>query len=199
MRLRAHPLEIEDVILLKPLAFRDRRGLLLEIHRASAWVELGLSAPFVQANFSHSVCDVLRGLHYQHPPASQGKLVHVVRGEIFDVAVDLRKGSPTYGKWVGRVLSNRKPESLYVPPGFAHGFCTLAEEADVLYLTTSEYSPTHEAGILWNDPDLDIAWPIRDPVLSQRDANLPVLRQADIRFVYQPSDRPHAPAKAREE
>jgi len=192
MKPRARRLEIPDVILLEQPAFGDHRGLLIELHRESTRIELGIPGPFVQTNLSRSKRGVLRGLHYQHPPAAQGKLVHVIQGEVFDVAVDLRKGSPTYAQWIGYVLSHLKPESLYIPPGFAHGFCALAERTDVVYLMTSEYSEAHQAGVIWNDADLDIAWPIREPVLSKRDAQLSPFREADIRFVYQSSDPQHA-------
>ncbi len=197
MKLRIHSLEIADVLLLEPPVFHDRRGFLMEVHKGSTSGVAGIPGVFPQVNVSHSVRGVLRGLHYQHPPAAQAKLVHVIRGEIFDVAVDLRRGSPTFARWVGRILSERKAECLFIPPGFAHGYCTLAEEADVIYLMTSEYSSEHEAGLRWDDEELGIAWPIRAPVLSERDAKLPSLRQADIRFVYRRDDGPPVSAEER--
>ena len=133
MILRARPLKIADVLLLESLAFRDERGFLMEIHRGSELSELGIPQPFVQVNLSCSARGVLRGMHYQNPPAAQGKLVHVTQGQIFDVAVDLRRGSPTYANWVGRMLSDRTLQSLYIPPGFAHGFCALEEHTQVIY------------------------------------------------------------------
>jgi len=184
MSLRVRSLDIADVLLLEHRLHEDERGFLMELHKGSTSSEAGIPEEFVQMNVSHSRRGVLRGLHYQHPPAAQGKLIHVVRGEIFDVAVDLRRGSPSYSKWVGRVLSDRRRESLFVPAGFAHGFCTLSEEADVVYLATLEYSKDHEAGVIWNDSDLGIEWPIREPILSERDGKLPLLRRADIRFMY---------------
>jgi dTDP-4-dehydrorhamnose 3,5-epimerase len=124
----------------------------------------------------------LRGLHYQKHPRAQGKLVRVVQGEIFDVVVDLRKGSPTYGRWVGVTLSGKSFQMLYVPVGFAHGFCVLSETADVFYKVTAEYAPDLARGVLWSDPALGIEWPITDPVLSAADSKLPLLAQADHNF-----------------
>ena len=126
----------------------------------------------------------MRGLHYQNPPFAQGKLVRAVRGEIFDVAVDIRKGSPTYGKWVGVILSEENKNMLYVPEGFAHGFCVLSETADITYKTTNVYSLQSEAGIICNDEDLNIEWPVAEPLLSGKDRTWPTLREADIKFYY---------------
>jgi len=187
MAFRFCRLEIPEVILIESEAFSDTRGFLTEIYKHSAFRRAGISEPFVQMNRTRSARGVLRGLHYQHPPFAQGKLVHVVCGEVFDAAVDLRVGSPTYAKWVGWLLSDRNPRLMYIPPGFAHGFCILSDEADVVYLATAEYSPHHEAGILWRDRDVGIRWPFRDPTVSERDAALPPLRKADVRFVY-PTD-----------
>lgn len=189
------PLEIPDVLLVRHDVCTDARGFLLESFKRSAFQEAGIREPFVQLNRTHSIGGVLRGLHYQHPPAAQGKLVHVIRGEIFDVAVDLRVGSPTYAKWTGRRLSDQYPESVYVPPGFAHGYCTLSKEAGVVYLVTAEYSPAHEAGIVWDDEGLSIRWPIRHPLVSERDAELPSLQTADIRFAYSPSSAGRPPER----
>lgn len=177
-------LKIPEVFRIRIRAARDARGSLTEIYKASALRTAGIVATFVQANHTRSAARTLRGLHYQHPPWVQGKLIHVVQGEIFDVAVDLRVGSPTYAKWISGKLCGEIPESLYVPPGFAHGYCTLDRPADVVYLMTSEYSPEHEAGILWNDPRLGIPWPIADPVVSERDTRWPLLEDAENRFVY---------------
>jgi dTDP-4-dehydrorhamnose 3,5-epimerase len=124
-------------------------------------------------------------LHYQNPPFAQGKLVRVAQGEIFDVAVDIRKNSPTWGKWLGVILSEKNKQIIYVPEGFAHGFCVLSEIAEVIYKTTSVYSAESEAGIIWNDTDLNIKWPVKEPTLSEKDKKWPTLEGADIRFYYQ--------------
>ncbi len=139
---------------------------------------------FVQDNYSHSGKGVLRGLHYQKPPKAQGKLVLVLKGEIFDVAVDLRSGSPTYSRWTGVVLSEDNRRMLYIPEGFAHGFCVLSEEADVFYKVTIEYDPALDRGILWSDDQLAIRWPVEQPVVSETDAQLPTFATADPDFVY---------------
>ncbi len=177
-------LQIPDVRLIKPQAFGDDRGFFLETYKRSVFAAEGLAEGFVQINHSRSAGGVLRGLHYQKPPRAQAKLVMVASGTIFDVAVDIRVGSPTYGAWVGETLSSRNHYMLYVPPGFAHGFCVLSESADVIYQVTDEYSPDHDRGILWNDPEIGIVWPIREPVLSPKDAVQPRLRDADNSFVY---------------
>lgn len=178
-------LDIPDVILVKARTFEDPRGVFMETYKRSEFEAGGVPWMFVQDNFSHSTRGVLRGLHYQMNPKAQGKLVGVLRGEIFDVAVDIRKGSPTYGKWVGVLLASKDRRLLYVPVGFAHGFLVLSDEADVLYKVTEEYAPPVDRGIAWNDPDLSIDWPIKEPVLSQKDLALPPLRQAENNFLYQ--------------
>jgi dTDP-4-dehydrorhamnose 3,5-epimerase len=129
---------------------------------------------------------VVRGLHYQVPPKGQAKLVRVTRGEIYDVAVDIRKGSPWFGRSVSTVLNEDNMKMLYIPEGFAHGFCVLSETADIIYKVSGEYSREHEGGILWNDPAVGIPWPVRDPVVSERDARLPAMRDADVPFQYVP-------------
>jgi len=177
-------LEIPEIILIDPQVFPDERGFFMETYRYSDFANFGLEERFVQDNHSRSARGVLRGLHYQKPPKPQGKLVRVVVGEIFDVAVDIRKGSPTYGKWVGVRLSAESKQMLYIPPGFAHGFCVLSEEAEVIYKVTEEYSRPHEAGIIWNDPEVGIDWPIEQPILSCKDAALPTLTRADNCFRY---------------
>jgi len=177
-------LDIPDVILIEPKAFGDDRGYFLETYKRSAFSEQGIP-DFVQSNHSHSTYGVLRGLHYQKDPMAQGKLVSAIYGEIFDLGVDIRKGSPTYGKWVGALLSPENHRLLYIPPGFAHGFCVLSAEADVIYQVTQEYSHEHDRGILWNDPDIQIKWPIDEPLLSPKDSNQPLLKDADNDFVYQ--------------
>jgi dTDP-4-dehydrorhamnose 3,5-epimerase len=146
-------LDIPEVILVESKAFSDERGHFMESFKESVFSANGIKTRFVQDNFSHSSKGVLRGLHYQKDPKVQAKLVMAITGEIFDVAVDIRKGSPTYGKWVSEILSDKNHNLLYVPEGFAHGFCVLSDKADVLYKVNSEYSPEHERGILWNDQE----------------------------------------------
>ena len=178
-------LEIADVVLVTPKAFGDHRGLFMETYKRSEFEASGVPEVFVQDNYSHSIRGVLRGLHYQKQPKAQGKLVGVIRGEVFDVAIDMRKGSPTYGRSVGVTLSAKDHRMLYVPVGFAHGFCVLSEAADVVYKATAEYAPELDRGILWSDAALGIRWPITEPVLSAKDAQLPLLRDADNNFVYE--------------
>jgi len=177
-------LAIPEVILVEAKAFPDDRGFFFESYKESVFSSNGVDTKFVQDNFSHSVKGVLRGLHYQKNPKAQAKLVVTLRGEIFDVTVDIRKNSPTYGKWIGEILSEQNHKLLYIPDGFAHGFCVLSEEADVLYKVNNEYSPEHEKGIIWNDHDIDIAWPIDKPILHEKDQLLPLLKDADNNFVY---------------
>ena len=176
--------DISDVIFIEPQLFPDNRGLFFESFKESEFISNGIDKKFVQDNFSHSVKGVLRGLHYQNNPKAQAKLVIVLMGEIFDVAVDIRKGSPTYGKWVGEILSGENHKLLYIPEGFAHGFCVLSKEADVLYKVSQEYSPEHENGIIWNDPTIDITWPIDKPILLEKDLRLSFLKDIDNNFVY---------------
>lgn len=175
-------LDIPDVIVIEPSVFDDDRGVFVETYKQSEFAAFGIREAFVQDNHSRSQRGVLRGLHYQKQTRAQAKAVRVVTGEIFDVAIDIRKGSPTYGKWVAVILSEANRWMLYVPSGFAHGFCVLSDVADVIYKATAEYDPEHERGIVWNDPDLRIAWPIARPILSARDAALPPLRTADNDF-----------------
>lgn len=177
-------LDISDVILVEPKYFTDKRGFFLETFKESLFASNGINTRFVQDNFSYSVKGVLRGLHYQKNPKAQAKLVTALRGEIFDVAVDIRKNSSTYGKWVGEFLSEKNHRLLYIPEGFAHGFCVLSEETNVLYKVNQEYSPEHEKGIIWNDPDIDISWPIDKPILHEKDHQLLLLKDADNNFVY---------------
>lgn len=186
MPFQFHRLEIPDIVLIEARHFADNRGLFLETYKRSAFRDNGIPDAFVQDNLSRSTRGVLRGLHYQIHPAAQGKLVRVLRGEVFDVAVDIRKGSPTFGQWVGMRLSEERFQMIYVPPGFAHGFCVLSEQADFDYKVTAEYAKAQERGIVWNDPDIGIAWPFAEPVLSPKDVQLPPLRDADTNFVYDP-------------
>ncbi len=178
-------LNIPGVILVEAKAFSDDRGFFMESYQESNFVENGISDKFVQDNFSHSTKGVLRGLHYQKNPKAQAKLVTALRGEIFDVGVDIRKGSPTYGKWVGEILSEQNHRLLLVPEGFAHGFLVLSDEADVLYKVNEGYSPENERGILWNDPDIGIKWPMENPLVKDVDAKQPLLKDADNDFVFQ--------------
>lgn len=161
--------EIPDVMVFEPRLFSDGRGYFLEVYNERSFAALGLTEKFVQDNQSHSKKGVLRGLHYQLEQA-QGKLVRVLQGEIFDVAVDLRPNSPSFGKWVGETLSSDNHKMIWIPTGFAHGFYTVSETADVAYKVTDFYAPQHERTLLWNDPDLGIAWPLHgEPVLSDKD------------------------------
>ncbi|MCC7311921.1 MAG: dTDP-4-dehydrorhamnose 3,5-epimerase [Sulfuritalea sp.] len=160
---------IPDVLLLEPRVFGDERGFFLESWNKRTFAELGITADFVQDNHSRSQKNVLRGLHYQIEHA-QGKLVRVTAGEVYDVAVDLRRSSPTFGKWVGFILSAADKRLVWIPPGFAHGFCVTSESAEFLYKTTDYYSPAHERTLQWNDPQLAIPWPINgEPLLAAKD------------------------------
>lgn len=176
MALTCESTVLPGVRVLRPDRFRDARGFFLETFHREKYRSLGLEREFVQDNFSRSCRGTLRGLHFQlrHP---QGKLVMVLRGEVYDVAVDIRRGSPTFGRWLGLTLSEENGCQLYIPEGFAHGFCVLSEEADFLYKCTDFYDPLDDRGILWSDPDLGIAWPIQGPLLSPKDARLPHLAE----------------------
>jgi len=176
-------MEIPDVILIEPRTFHDPRGFFMEVYKHSDFTAQAIPDQFVQVNFSRSRRGALRGLHYQSPPQAQGKLVMALRGEVFDVVVDIRQGSPTYGQWVSTILSGENRRMLYVPVGFAHGFCVLSEEADFIYQVTAEYAPHLEAGIVWNDPTIAVEWPIAEPLLSDKDAALPLF-QAAADFMY---------------
>lgn len=182
MAFRIEPQVIPDVVRIVPERHGDERGFLMETYRRSAFVEAGIEASFVQENHVRSRPGVLRGLHYQVAPAAQGKLIRVVRGRIFDVTVDLREASPHRGDWLGVELGAEGGEVLWVPPGFAHGYCVLSDGADVAYKLTAEYHPELEGGIRWDDPTLEIDWPIRDPVLSVKDRGLPPLAEIGTPF-----------------
>ncbi len=170
------PTTLPDVLLITPRLFGDPRGWFMETYQQGAFTELGITSPFVQDNCSRSTRNVLRGLHFQLPPHAQGKLVLPLEGEIWDVLVDLRTGSPTYGKWESYVLSAREPRMLWAPPGFAHGFCVLSQSALFWYKVTAPYAPAADAGLRWNDPDLAIHWPVQQPLLSPKDESLPLFR-----------------------
>lgn len=179
-------LEIPEVILIEAGRFADERGYFAETYKLSDFTAAGVPGLFVQDNFSSSKRGAIRGLHYQKEPMAQGKLVMVCHGEIFDVAVDIRNGSPTFGRWVGKKLTTANGMMLYIPPGFAHGFSVLSAEAVVSYKVTKEYAADLDRGIIWNDTDIDIPWHVEVPLLSTKDASLPRLRDADINFIYQP-------------
>ena len=166
---------IPGVVVLEPKVFGDERGYFLETWSRQKYEAAGLPVVFVQDNVSFSRKGVLRGLHYQNPQ-SQGKLVQVMAGEVFDVAVDIRAGSPTFGRCVGEILSEKNHRQMYIPPGLAHGFCVLSETVLFAYKCTDTYNAAAEGGICWNDPDLGIDWPIREPVLSPKDEKYPRLR-----------------------
>lgn len=179
--------ELPGVLIIEPKSFGDARGFFLETYSEQRYRDAGLSVRFVQDNHSRSRRGVLRGLHYQLVQP-QGKLVGVTRGEVFDVAVDVRRGSPTFGHWAGVILDDRSHRQFYVPPGFAHGFCVLSDEADFVYKCTDYYHPPSEQGIIWNDPAIGIEWPLTEVSLSDKDGRYPTLaEQAAERLpVYMP-------------
>lgn len=173
----------KDVYLLEPNVFGDARGYFMESYNKKVFVELGLDFDFVQDNQSLSArVGVIRGLHYQLNPKAQTKLVRVLQGAIYDVVVDIRKSSPTFGKWQGFILSEENKRQLLVPKGFAHGFCTLVSNTVVAYKVDEYYFPEHDRGILWNDPALGIDWPTSQPILSEKDKCHPVLAKAEMNF-----------------
>lgn len=165
---------LEGLIIIEPVVFRDARGYFLETYHYQKYQDLGLSRAFVQDNHSHSRRGTLRGLHYQLRQP-QGKLLYVIAGEIFDVAVDIRHGSPTFGAWIGIALSSENKRQVFIPEGFAHGFCVVSTEADVIYKCTDFYVPEDEYGILWSDPGIGITWPVSDPLISPKDSSNPQL------------------------
>jgi len=171
-----HP-PIDGLVIIHPQRFEDDRGWFMETYRYSTFSEAGIPDAFVQDNYSRSGAGVIRGLHCQAPPHAQGKLVRVIRGRVWDVAVDLRPASPTYRQWYGMELSEENQSLFYIPPGFAHGFCALTDDTRFSYKCTAEYDQASERGIRFDDPDLGIAWPVEHPILSDRDAALPTLAQ----------------------
>lgn len=179
--MKVTPAAIPDVLVVEPRVFGDDRGFFYESFNARKFKDLtGFEPKFVQDNHSRSVKNVLRGLHYQIRQP-QGKLIRVVTGEVFDVAADIRKDSPTFGKWVGQTLSAENRKQIWIPVGFAHGFLVLSEYAEVLYKTTDYWAPEHERCIVWNDPDLAVRWPIEEaPILSAKDANGALFARADM-------------------
>jgi dTDP-4-dehydrorhamnose 3,5-epimerase len=170
--------ELKEVVLIKPDIFSDDRGFFMETYHQKKYAEAGITANFVQDNFSNSKKGALRGLHFQLG-TPQGKLVFVFSGEVFDVVVDIRKGSPQFGKWTGIHLSGENKLQLYIPPGFAHGFCTLSDQANFVYKCTDFYSPKDERGIIWNDPMIGIEWPITSPILSPKDVSFKTLKEME--------------------
>jgi len=177
------PTSLPDVLVIEPKVFGDARGFFYESFNQEAFnMATGTHYQFVQDNHSRSCKGVLRGLHYQLPPHAQGKLVRAVRGAIWDVAVDLRKGSPTFGQWVAETLTQDNHKQLWIPPGFAHGFLVLSDVADVLYKTTSYYAHESDRGVLWSDAELSIAWPIQGDefLLSDKDKQQPTLKSAEV-------------------
>lgn len=171
--------KLPGVVILHPRVFEDDRGFFMETYNQSSFAESGLPDEFKQDNHSRSSKGVLRGLHYQHPQW-QGKLVRAINGEIFDVAVDIRKDSPHYGEWIGVSLSSANFQQLYIPPGYAHGFCVVSDIAEVIYKCTTVYKPQDDAGIRWNDPDIGIQWPIDNPLVSEKDQTAPLLSETHI-------------------
>jgi dTDP-4-dehydrorhamnose 3,5-epimerase len=170
------PTELDGTVLLEPAVHADARGFFVETFRRDAWAEQGVDVAFVQHNHSRSARGTLRGLHFQTEPG-QAKLVRCARGRIFDVAVDLRRDSPTFGEWEGHVLDDESHRQLFVPVGFAHGFVVLSDVADVAYLCSSVYDPATEAGIAWDDPEVGVEWPVSDPLVSDRDRGAPTLAE----------------------
>ena len=166
--MRVTPIDIPGVLVLEPSVMSDHRGSFMETYHERRYQELGIQEPFVQDNYSRSILNTVRGLHFQHPHA-QGKLVMALEGTVYDVVLDIRKGSPTFGKWYGIELSGKNFKQMYIPPGCAHGFCVTSATATFLYKCTAYYSPQDDRGILWNDPDLRIPWPVTQPILSHKD------------------------------
>ncbi len=176
--------ELNGAYIIEPVVHKDHRGFFLESYSRKVFEDAGIRADFLQDNHSLSKQKgVIRGLHFQNPPHAQSKLIRVVKGSIYDVIVDLRKKSPTYGKWFPVEISADNFKMLFVPTGFAHGFCTLEENTEVIYKVDAFYAPDSDAGIRWNDPDLKISWPVTDPVISEKDKSLPFLRDIENQFL----------------
>lgn len=176
--MKFYPTKLDGVIEIEPAVHADHRGFFMETYSRKAWAAHGLDIEFVQDNHSLSALPgTIRGLHYQREPKSQAKLVRVVAGAVFDVAVDIRPGSPTFGQWHGVLLSAANKRQLFIPRGFAHGFCTLEPNTEVVYKVDRYYAKEHDAGIRWNDPDIAIRWPAGDPVLSDKDRRHPLLKE----------------------
>lgn len=172
--------EIPGLVIVEPKVFGDDRGFFLESYKKKDFVNNGIDVEFMQDNHSVSSKGVLRGLHYQKAPFAQAKLVRVIKGIAWDVAVDIRKNSPTYKKWISVELSGENKKMFYIPEGFAHGFLALTDEVQLMYKCSNEYSPQHDAGIIWNDPELAVKWPVAKPLLSEKDLILPLLEDAEV-------------------
>jgi dTDP-4-dehydrorhamnose 3,5-epimerase len=177
--------ELPDIAIVEPKAVKDERGWFMETYKKSEFSTQGIPQDFLQDNHSCSTLKgVLRGLHFQKEPVAQGKLVRCIVGEVFDVAVDIRKGSPTYSRWVSVILSAQNRRMIWIPVGFAHGFLTTSDVSEVEYKVTAEYSNAHDRAIRWNDPDIGIGWPVGNPMLSRKDAEAPFLKEADNNFAW---------------
>ena len=176
-------LNLKDVLLITQQVHTDERGFFKEIFRSSCFKAFGIKSEFTQDNFSKSERGTIRGLHYQKLPAAQAKLVCCLSGMIFDVAADIRRNSPSYGKWTGVMLDAALHNAVFIPEGFAPGFAVLSETAEVFYKTSGEYSPAHDAGIRWDDPDIAITWNVAKPIISKKDLQLPLLKNADNNFL----------------
>ena len=177
-------LDIPEVILVQPKLFPDDRGFFAETYKMTDFKSNGIEMDFVQDNHSKSKAGVLRGLHYQTNPKAQGKLVRVVSGSVFDVAIDIRKNSPTYGKWVSAVLDAKQHNMLWIPPGFAHGVLVLEDDTQLIYKVTEQYSPEHDRCIRWDDPEIAVKWPINNPDLSEKDLKAPYFKDVNNNFIY---------------
>lgn len=171
---------LDGVLLIKPGVHKDKRGFFMEIFHAERYTKSGIDVQFQQDNLSFSVQGTLRGLHYQYPK-SQAKLIQIISGRIFNVVVDIRRGSPNFGQWAGFYLNEEEKNQLFIPEGFANGFCVISKTAVFIYKCSNYYAPDCEAGINWRDPDLNIQWPVEDPILSERDQNLPFLRKIELK------------------
>lgn len=182
------PTEIEGALIIEPKVFGDSRGFFMETHHRDRYRDAGIQREFVQDNLSFSVRGTLRGLHFQ-VRRPQAKLVMALTGEVFDVAVDIRPGSPTFGKWAGVHLSGENHRQFYVPEGFAHGFCVLSETAHFLYKCSDFYAPEDEGGILWSDPEIGIEWPVKDPIISEKDKSLPPLADLSGERLFAPEKK----------
>ncbi|MBM4764480.1 dTDP-4-dehydrorhamnose 3,5-epimerase [Bacillus sp. B15-48] len=177
------PTKFQDVLLLEPIVYEDERGFFYESYNEKVYKEIGMNLNFIQDNHSLSKkAGTIRGMHFQLNPKAQTKLVRVTRGAIYDVAVDIRKGSPTYGEWEAFILTAENKLQLLIPQGFAHGFCTLVENTEVQYKVDHLFSPQHDRGIIWNDPAIGIKWPKSNPILSEKDKNHPILKHAVNNF-----------------
>jgi len=177
--MKVTPTELPEVLIIEPKIHGDARGFFYESFQAQRYADAGLGGPFIQDNHSRSIRGTLRGLHFQEPKA-QGKLVQVLRGRVFDVAVDVRRGSPRFGRWVGLELSEEVPRQLWIPAGFAHGFCVLSDSADFFYKCTELYAPEAERSVAWDDPRIGIQWPVTAPLLSAKDRQAPKLDEAPV-------------------